>query len=65
MTHKQIETFANMLEAGVARLRDPELTLAQKQRTAEVMRGLSNRLSEIIKDQIDELDTLAMVAPLP
>ncbi len=51
--NEQINTFANMLEAGVARLRDPELTLEDKQKTLTVMASLSNHLAGQINTHIE------------
>ena len=56
MNQDRIETFAHMLEVGVARLRNPELTLADKQKTLETMRGLSNKLATDIHHHL--VDTL-------
>ena len=49
---QRTETYANMLEVGVARLRNSELTLAEKSKTLKVMRGLSNRLMQDIDEQL-------------
>jgi NifB/MoaA-like Fe-S oxidoreductase len=55
MNQERIETFAGMLEVGVARLRRTDLTLAEKQKTLEAMRGLSNKLAQEIQEH--RLDT--------
>ena len=52
MNQDRIEVFAGMLEVGVARLRQADLTLREKQKTLEVMRGLSNRLAEEIRQHL-------------
>jgi hypothetical protein len=54
---QRIETYANMLEVGVARLRNPELTLAEKSQTLKAMRGLANRLMQDIDEKL--VDNLA------
>ena len=52
MNQDRIDTFAGMLEVGVARLRQADLTLWEKQKTLEAMRGLSNKLAEEIKEHL-------------
>lgn len=52
VTQDRIETFANMFETGVARLRNPDIDLADKQKTAETMRGLANKLATDIKEYL-------------
>lgn len=52
VTQDRIEVFANMVEVGVARLRNPEIDLADKKKTAETMRGLINKLATEIDEHL-------------
>jgi hypothetical protein len=52
MEQARIESFASMLDTGVARLRRDDLTLEDKHKTLIIMRGLANRLAQDIEENL-------------